>query len=75
LFNPNFKLFVLNHSSKIELNQEVITRYNIVNFSLKQESLEKQLLDLVYKTEQKDKFEAHAKRFRRIKDNKTELKD
>jgi hypothetical protein len=42
---------------------------------LKQESLEKQLLDLVYKTEQKDKFEAHAKRFRRIKDNKTELKD
>ena len=48
---------------------------NIINFTLKPESLEKQLLDLVYKIEYKDKFDEHIKKINAINKEKNDLKD
>jgi len=48
---------------------------NIINFTLKPESLEKQLLDLVYKIEYKDKFDEHIKKINSINKEKNDLKD
>lgn len=54
--HPKFKLFIINHSAKIKLTQDVATRFNIINFSLKPETLEKQLLNIVYKRESEQQF-------------------
>lgn len=65
----------MNHISKFELNQEIVTRLNIINFSLKPSSLEKQLLDIVYEMEAPDKYNDHSKKVQDITQNKNELND
>lgn len=47
VFNPNFKLFIINNSAKVKLSQDIATRLNIVNFALKPDTLEKKLLNIV----------------------------
>lgn len=47
VYNPNFKIFIVNNAAKVKLTQDIATRLNIVNFSLKSETLEKKLLNIV----------------------------
>jgi len=54
--HPKFKLFVINNSAKIKLTQDIATRFNIINFTLKPETLEKQLLNIVFKRESEQQF-------------------
>jgi len=47
---------VINNSAKIKLTQDIATRFNIINFTLKPETLEKQLLNIVFKRESEQQF-------------------
>lgn len=59
----------------MQLTQEIVTRLNLINFALKPETLEKQLLDLVYKTEYKDKFDNHQRRVREIRFKRNQVSE
>lgn len=61
VLHSKFKLFIVNNAAQVKLNQDIATRLNIINFTLKPETLEKQLLNMVYKRESENQAKEYAK--------------
>jgi hypothetical protein len=68
-------LFIINNSAQIKLTQDIATRFNIINFTLKPETLEKQLLNIVYKRESEQQFKEYQKDERDLRRMKLKVDD
>jgi dynein heavy chain len=53
-YNPNFRFYMATKLSNPHYSPEVASKANIINFAVKEQGLENQLLSIVVKHENKD---------------------